>query len=340
MKKISIAILLFSFISCLSLANTSDTTKISGKPILRIYSNFHQGITEAAHESNFDVKRAYLGYAVKLDNGFSGFVKVEIASPDAAYANTLIKRSAYFRNVGVAYKHNKFSMKFGIVDNQQHKTQENFWDKRYLMKSYLDQYKFFPSTDLGINATYKFNNKLSIEFGIMSGQYLNNDANYGKYIYNIGIDYSPIEKICLKVHTSYNNTNNDIYTAGFFMGYKIFDNLRLAAEYNTIYDINPMGNYIAMGYSGFAIYDITDKINIFARYDILDSNTPNTISNPHNLSNDGSAIVGGIEYIINQNLRASINYQDWTHADISQPNTAYIFFNIEFGLFGISYKEI
>ncbi len=340
MKKLTLSIVFISLFATLAYPNNTDTTKISGKPLLRIYSNFHQGITESAHESNFDVKRAYFGYAVNLDNGFSGFVKIDIGSPDDDSKYSLIKRSAYFRNVGVGYKKKKFSIKFGIIDNLQHKTQESFWNKRYLYKSYIDQYKFLPSTDLGINGKYKFSRKIAIEFGIMNGQYLNNDEGIRKYVYNIGMNYNPIEQISLKIHSSYTGNLNDTYTLGAFAGFRINPKIRIGTEYNTIFDMREDDTFITFGYSAFTAYDITEKINVFARYDVLNSNTPESYSAPFNLSKNGTAIIGGIEYRINQNLRASLNYQDWFPMASNSSNSAYIYFNVEFGLFGLSYRQI
>lgn len=339
MKKLTLSIVFISLFAVLSYANESDTTKITGKPLFLIYSNFHQGISESAHESNFDVKRAYLGYDFDLNNGFNAFIKIDIGSPNDDSQYSLIKRSAYFRNVGIGYKYKNLSLKFGIIDNQQHKVQEKFWGKRYLFKSFMDEYKFLSSTDLGINGKYKFSKKLNIEFGIMNGQYLSYDTGLKKYKYNIGINYKPVNNLSLKCHATYTGKTNDVYTGGAFIGYKILPLLRVGAEYNTIYDIQEENTFIMYGYSAFAAYDITSKLNIFARYDNLNSNIPDGYSYPYNLSDNGTAIIGGIEYIVNKNLRASINYQDWYPMAANQDNTAYIYFNIEFGLFE-SYKRI
>lgn len=334
-------LLIFALTSfCLSVfSDQSDTTKITGKPLFLIYSNFHQGISEAANESNFDVKRAYLGYDFNLNNGFKGFIKIDIGTPDDNSQYSLIRRDAYLRNVGMSYSQKNLILSFGIVDNQQHKTQEKFWGKRYLFKSIIDEYGFLSSTDLGFNFRYKLNKNLSIEGGMMNGEYLSLQDGFLKYVYNIGIDYSPIKQIKLKLHSSYTGKINNIITSGFFIGVKPLKTFRLGAEIVTKAEVKESGQYWEYVYNAFAVYNITEKINVFARYDVLSSNIPNGYNTPYNLANNGTAIIGGIEYILNNNVRASLNYQDWYPMAANMQNTAYIYLNLEFGIFE-SYKRI
>ncbi|PLX06483.1 MAG: hypothetical protein C0596_18645 [Marinilabiliales bacterium] len=339
MKKVFILLLLaITGISKVSIAD-NDTTKISAKPLFLIYSNFHQGLTENAHESNFDVKRAYLGYDFNLNNGLNGFVKIDIGSPDDNSQYSLIRRNAYLRNVGVGYTKGNFKIKFGIIDNQQHKTQEKYWGKRYLFKSFIDEYDLLPSTDLGVNFQYKINDKIRIEAGMMNGEYLSYDTGLSKYMYNIGLDYSPVKKVKIKFHSSFTQKTNNLITSGVFLGLNPFPSLKIGGEYNTQVELKSDDEYLTYGYNAFAIYNFTDKLNIFARYDVLNSNIPVGYSAPFNLTDNGSAIIGGIEYIFNSNFRMSLNYQDWYPMAANMQNTAYLFLNVQFGIYE-SYKII
>lgn len=336
--------ILFAFIFLITIASNlfsseKDSTKVTGTPLFLIYSNFHQGVSKNNYISNFDIKRAYIGYDFNLDNGFNASIKLDIGSPDSSNNYSLIKRTAYFRNVAIGYNYKNLSIAFGIIDNQQHKVQEKFWAKRYLFKSFIDEYKFLPSTALGINASYKFNKKISLEFGMVNGEYLNKKQGLDKYIYNIGINYSPIDNLIMKAYSTYTGDVNDIITNGFFCAYKIIPELKIAAEYNTKFEFIDNTTLNLYGYSIFSEYKINKKFNIFARYDLLDSNNINNSTSSWNIDKNGFAIIGGVEYIINKNLRLSLNYQDWHPAKTNSNNKAYIFLNLEFGIFD-SYKRI
>lgn len=339
MKKGLFLIAIFIICQITVMANSTDTTRISAKPLFIIFSNFHQGISESAHESNFDVKRAYLGYDFNLNNGFTANIKIDIGSPDDNSQYSLIRRSAYFKTVGIGYTKNKLNINFGIIDNQQYKMQEKFWGKRYIFKTFTDEYKFLSSSDLGINAVYKFNNKISLEAGIMNGEYLNNQDGFLKYIYNFGVNYLPIEVLSFKFYSSYTGNNNDLLKGGIFVGIKPSEKIMAGAEFDSMFDLKETGDFITYGYSLFCNYKIAKKWSLFGRYDSLNSNIPDGYTIPFNLSKNGSAIIGGVEYQVNENVRLSLNYQDWYPMAANMSNTAYLYFNLEFGIYE-SYKRI
>ncbi|HNQ67415.1 MAG TPA: hypothetical protein PKN32_03485 [Bacteroidales bacterium] len=339
MKKLLIIFNLLFVSYCVSYAETIDTTKISGKPLFIIFTNFHQGLSENAHESNFDLKRAYIGYDFNLNNGFTAVIKLDIGSPDDNSQYSLIRRNAYFKNVGIGYSKNKLQVNFGIIDNQQHKIQEKFWNKRYIFKTVIDEYKFQSSADLGINACYKFNPKFIVEAGMMNGEYLNLQNGFGKYIYNLGFNITPAKQLTLKLHSSFTSKINDVVSGGVFIGYTAFNKLKIGLEYDCKYDIQEVNTFLLYAYSANAAYDITNKLSVFARYDALCSNIPDNYTIPWNLAKNGTAIIAGAEYRVNENFRLSLNYQDWYPMAANMNNISYIYLNLEFGIFE-SYKRI
>lgn len=334
---IFISITFLSYPICF--ANISDTTKISGKPLFLIFTNFHQGLSESAHESNFDLKRAYIGYDFNLNNGFSADIKLDIGSPDDNSQYSLIRRNAYFKNAGIGYSKNKFKINFGIIDNQQHKIQEKFWGKRYIFKTLVDEYKFYSAADLGFNACYSLSSKLIVEAGMMNGEYLNLQTGFGKYIYNLGFNYFPVKPLTIKFYSAYTAKVNEVISGGLFVGYEAFNKLKLGLEYVCKYDIQKDNTYLLYAYSATAEYDITNKLSIFARYDGLCSNIPENYTVPWNLSKNGTAIITGAEYRVNENFRVSLNYQDWYPMAANMNNLAYLYLNLEFGIFE-SHKRI
>ena len=72
------------------------------------------------------------------------------------------------------------------------------------------------------------------------------------------------------------------------------------------------------------------NFQVFARYDFLVSNTLPEETAPWNLSEDGSAIITGIQYQPVKHIKTSINYQDWYPYAGNLENKSYIYFNVEF----------
>jgi hypothetical protein len=313
--------------------------QISYKPIFLIYSNFYKGISKSSPESNFDVRRAYFGYDFFLNNEFAAMIRLDIGSPDERQNYSLTRRNAYVRNAFISYNHNNLKIDFGIIDNFHHKLQEKNWEKRYIYKTFLDEYKFVTGSDLGIKISCKFLKNFILNTSITNGEYLSNIAGFIKYFYSAGLDYIPSKKFNARIVSKYSNrTDNNLSTSIFLYG-NIVEKIRLGGEsILKIYFKEPIKKY-NFGYNIFAIYDINEKINLFIRYDDIKSNLPENYTIPWNLPFDGSALLAGVEYKFNNNVRLSLNYQDWYPFAANLPNKSFIYLNVEFGIFE-SYKRL
>lgn len=334
-----VALFLSVFLISSITAQEEKETQISYKPIFLIYSNFYKGISKASPESNFDVRRAYLGYDFFLNKEFAAMIRLDIGSPDERQNYSLTRRNAYVRNAYISYNHKNLKFDFGIVDNFHHKLQEKNWGKRYIYKAFLDEYKFVSGSDLGINISYRFLKNFIFNASVTNGEYLSNIAGFKKYFYSAGFDFLPSKKFNARIVSKYSNrTDNNLLTSIFLYG-NIVKKFMLGGEIVLkSYFNEPITKY-NYGYNIFAICEINEKINLFVRYDDLKSNLPENYTIPWNLPNDGSALMGGIEYKFNNNVRLSLNYQDWYPFAANLPNKSFIYFNVEFGIFE-SYKRL
>ncbi len=334
-----VALFLSVFLITSLTAQEEKENQISYKPIFLIYSNFYKGISKTSPESNFDVRRAYLGYDFFLNNEFAAMIRLDIGSPDERQNYSLTRRNAYVRNAYISYNHENLKIDFGIVDNFHHKLQEKNWGKRYIFKAFLDEYKFVSSTELGITISYKFLKNFIFNSSVTNGEYLSNITGFNKYFYSAGFDYLPSKKIIARIVSKYSNrTDNNLLTSIFLAG-TIVKKFTLGGEFAfKNYFNEPITKY-NYGYNIFAIYVVNEKINLFVRYDDLKSNLPENYTIPWNLANDGSALMGGIEYKFNDNVRISLNYQDWYPFAANLPNKSFIYLNLEFGIFE-SYKRL
>lgn len=332
------------FLSILFFTNiiiAQDTNKnfISFKPLFLIYSNFYQGLLNNANETNIDIRRAYLGCDFFLSDGFSGYIKVDIGSPDERLNYSLLRRNAYIKNVGIAYNIKNTRFDIGIIDNFQHKTQERFWGKRYIYKSFLDEHSFFTSTDIGISLSHNLFKNYTLNLSITNSEYSSNQIGYKKYIYSFGMDYKYKQTIKARIFSSYNPKINNTIITGIFVGYNYKEKFKFAGEFNLKNIFKENSNLTIYGISTYSAYVLNQKFNIFIRYDVLRSNILQDMNIPWNLSKDGSALIAGFEYKHSENVKFSINYQDWYPLAANLQNKTYLFFNIEFGIFE-SYKRI
>ena len=332
MKKIFL-LLLFSVPVYFAKAQEATTFQPAGEPILRIFSNFHSGLTEADNNSVFEIERAYLGYSYKVSPNFSASILLDIGSPEDESVYAMVKRYAYFKNAYIKYAKGDWDVSFGIIGMNHFKVQEKFWGYRYIQKSFADEYKFGKSADLGILANYRINDRIQVDAAIVNGEGYSQLQDDSKFEYTLGTTLQIPEKLTWRLFVNYGPSESEtkmVYAA--FLGYQPIEKVLLAAEYNLLQNYKYVDGKNQTGFSFYSTYKVKNTWKIFGRYDILNSNILEGTSSPWNLSSDGTAIIAGIEKKINEFLKASVNYKDWYPKAANLDNEAYIYFNVEFKL--------
>jgi hypothetical protein len=305
----------------------------SGKPVARIFGNFHSGLTAANNNAVFEIDRALLGYSYQMSSSLSAAVVVDIGSPGDESVYAMVKRYAYFRNAYINYKQGDFSFSFGIIGMNHFKVQESFWGYRYLKKSFADQYKFGQSVDLGIAASYKINDLFSADAAIVNGEGYSQLQQDNQFEYTAGLTFQLPEKLTGRVFANFGPSENKakmVYAA--FLGYHLSPKLSLGGEYNLLNNYRYIENRNQYGFSFYSTYKLKESWKAFARYDLLKSNLSEGESTPWNLAKDGTALIAGIEKQVNKQLKLSLNYQDWYPTAANLENSAYVYLNVEFKL--------
>lgn len=136
-----------------------------GKPIIRVFSNFHTTFADGASMSAFELNRVFLGYEYFFSENFSGTVIYDIGNPGVGK----LQMTAFVKNAFLNYKIKNLSVDFGLIPTTQFKVQENFWGYRYLSKVFQDEYEFAASADLGASVAFKFNDILSADVAFFAG---------------------------------------------------------------------------------------------------------------------------------------------------------------------------
>jgi len=303
-------LLCFTLFLLTSPAKAQDEDTYRGIVSGKIFSNFNIGLKGPDRSTAFELTRAYFGYERQLSDHFSANVKLDVGSPNDLSEFSRIRRYAYFKNAGIKYTNGNFTAWGGLFDMIQFKVQEKFWGYRYLYKSYLDEYRFGPSADLGAGARYRFSPKFEADLVVSNGEGYSSPQRDDHFKTGMGITYRPTEKITLRGYYAIFSTGNPQMTFTGFAGYNN-GSFRIGADYNyqMNYKFNP--EHDRYGYSVYSTYIFTDTREIFIRYDQLYSNIIGDNSIPWNLPNDGSALLTGIQFTPISNIHLSMDYQDW-----------------------------
>jgi hypothetical protein len=321
------------FILIIAYGSLFSQFDVSSQKAGKMYGKiFFDAFTQLGSESSIsgmEIKRAYFSYKYQYDKNFYALLKVDIGSPEDDSRYSLLKRYAYFKNVGIGYKKDKFTFNIGIIDMLAFKHQEKIWGHRYINKVFLDRYKFSPSADIGFNASYDFNKYISVNLGFYNGEGYANIQSDNSYNQGLGIISHPLSNSTIKIYLDY--TKKEIVRWGIytFASYTIQDKITISSEYNFQANSDYNINDNRFGYSIYSSYDITTKYQLFARYDKLNSNVKENDDIPWNIHKDGSAITAGVQVTLIDGLRFSVNYQDWYPYAANGQNLKFLFFNLE-----------
>jgi hypothetical protein len=330
MKKILLLVCCFTcplYIYAQDSAPDEDQGKITAK----IYSNFKYGMKPGNRSTAFEIERAYFGFERRINKYFSANVKLDIGSPDDISEYSRLRRYAYFKNAGIQFRYAKITVNAGLFDMPQFKIQEKFWGYRYLYKSYMDEYKFGPSADIGLSAQYDFSNWISADLTISNGEGYTTPQRDETYKTGAGLTLQPVKNLTFRgYYAIFMHENPEMVISG-FAGYQS-KNLRIGAEFIYQKNYRFYSGHNRYGYSIYSTYVINESWEMFARYDQLYSNILTGDMIPWNLPEDGSALISGIQYTPASNIHITLDYQDWVeYAENGESNNLiYVHFEVVF----------
>lgn len=324
MKKLCVALITMISLSSFSFAQ-GEAFKPSGKPSLKIFSNYHSIVSDGTTSSAFELTRVYLGYSAKLSENISTGVIFDVGDPGVGK----LKMTAYVKNAYVKYKANNLNVNFGMISTTQFKVQEDFWGYRYLEKSFQDEYKFNSSADLGASIAYKLNDMFSLDGMIANGEGYKNVQTDSIFRYGVGATIIPVSGITARVYYDISPNDNALSSITTFLGYKA-DKFSLGAEYNMQSNVNFKANQEWTGLSFYSTIKASDNVQVFLRYDQLSSNTITGSTNAWNHSKDGQNFIAGVEFAPVKGVKISPNFKGWSPADDSKAFRSTFILNCEF----------
>ncbi len=300
----------------------------NGDPIVKIFANVHTGLTKTDPSKAFEVRRAYLGYKYRLSEHFSTEIKLDIGSPEEISEYARLRRYAYFKTAALYWEKEKWTIKGGIIDTEHYRRQEKYWKHRYIYRSFQDEHRFGPKADLGTTVIYAPLKRLAFDVSIMNGEGYQNLQNDNAFKFSSAVSYFPVSCLQLRVYYDFVDQETCQSTLATFAGFS-HERVTAGAEYNRKGNKNFENDHNQTGLSFYLSYDISEKFELFGRYDRLSSNKPADYMQPWNLVNDGSAIIAGIQFQPIDQVRLALNYQDWVPYAANMGNLSFIFLNLE-----------
>ncbi|MDY0104106.1 MAG: hypothetical protein RBS07_14315 [Lentimicrobium sp.] len=328
MNRTGILFIMMTITSSIFAQSSDNEFKPSGKPIVQVF-----GTASYETEDNrysFDFGRVHLGYQYQFSPDWSAKIiidrgrattvgeilvtdslgnsfKVQNTSTEGAYYTMFLKFASLQWKVN-----DKLTLEGGAILQNHYITQERFWGFRYVAQTFQDLYWKIPSSDLGFIAYYKLNDVVSVDAAITNGEGPRRiqDA-FGKVKFAGGININPSEKVQMRIFYHNRQSKTNIEKAeqliSFFAGVNPFSKFRIGGEFNYIANLNNINKMNSYGFSLYSAYQLSDKTELFARYDRLLNEVDDLITSGY--TEDGNTLMGGISHSPVKGVCLSLNYQ-------------------------------
>jgi hypothetical protein len=327
MKKLfflMVALLIICRITC------GQTREPSGKPIAEIFTDFHFNINDTAKHTGFDLNRAYLGYQFNAGGKLTGKIIINAGLPDDLSPDSKPRRYAYFREASLSWSNEKLIVTMGMTGTRIFEFQQRFWGKRYIANTYQSINGYGFVADLGVAVDYQINKIFKADFTLMNGEGYTDIQADDNLRGSLGLTITPGDKIAIRVY-------GDILkqkglwqpVAVAFIGLKN-DLITIGGEVSWKSNIDLNAGHHAWGFSATGGINVTDKINIFGRYDYSTSVTMPGDPLKWNYMKDGSFAIAGAEYAFSPDIKLAINYQRTNPYASSRPASDMIYLNALF----------
>ncbi len=302
MKQLKLILAGLFMCTCVSLS-AQENNAPKGEPIIVIFSNFHTGFGSYNDDRGFGIDRSYLGYQYQLTDELQIKAVMDVGkSSDVGDYQHI----AYIKNAMVSWKIGALTLNAGIIPLTATDFQEKYWGHRYIMKTFLTQYKFGDSADIGLSAAYKFNDWLSADVMVSNGEGFKKIQSNDGLLYGLGATITPAEGLTLRLYAGLNEgataADDDIFNFSSLLGYK-GDSFYLAAEYNIMQNTKYVKGADMDGFSVFGAVNLNKTAEIYARYDQIAS------KDDWNIAKDESAIIVGMQFKLNDYIKLAPNFR-------------------------------
>ena len=277
-----------SILSAILFVSTATFAQADFKPSGTAFSNIFMNYNSDLTDGSFDVQRAYLGYKYKFSPEFSTKVTYDVGmSGDGG----VYEFSGYLKNAYLAYNKDALSLQFGMFGSNTFGVQQKAWAHRYLYKAFMDASKMASSTDIGFMAAYKINDMFSLDASVLNGKGFKVRDTDNKYKATAGLTAKPVDALTLR---AYFDIMDNQQTLAFFAGYKT-KALSLGAQYAMQQNHKMIDRLDISGLSVFGMYNATKKVQIFGRFDTLNST--------------GETYIAGVQYSPIKGVQIAPNVQ-------------------------------
>lgn len=308
-------------------AQTSSTSqsdfKPNGAPIVTIFSDFTSTTSNSKTNNAFDLSRAYFGYGYHFSKDFYGKVVFDIANSAGLSPSAF---TAFLKNAFLEYSNPVVTVDMGMIGTSQFSLQESIWGKRFLAKTFQDQYGFGSSADLGAAVKVKFAPQVSLDVQLLNGEGYQKVQADSTFKVAAGLTVMPVKNLIARVYVDYMKKNVAQHSFNAFLAYTGKD-FTLAGEYDMQNGNKMIQDHNFSGVSLHGTYNVDKNMAIFVRFDDLTSKKIGSATTGWD-SSDGQTYMAGLVFMPAKGVQISPNFRYWNPSSSAMHSTTSLALNL------------
>ncbi len=241
---------------------------------------FDYSSTEKA--SGFNFQRQYFGYGGEVSDQVSYKILFDVGrtnvgaaviEKDTSYKSEDTRLVVFLKKAQINYKSSFGRFNFGLIGMNTYAVQESNWGYRFIEKSAIDKNGFSATADIGVGFSRSLIDNLNLSLLFVNGEGFKKPQGdkYHKIAFNATYGEGNLNKNdgynAGLVYTTEQTDTDPITMTSIFGGFAGMG-IRIGGEYDMLTIGSVESNIISVS----ANYAVRDKIDIFARYDMVDDN--------------------------------------------------------------------
>jgi len=327
MKKI-LPVLVFTLL--IFQAGHSQSIEPTGKPITEIFTDFHLNLNDTSGHTGFSLNRAYIGYQFMPDGKFTGKIVLNVGSPEDLAPGSAPHRYSFFRDASLSWSDGKLSITGGITSTKMFLFQQTFWGKRYIANTYQSLHGYGMVADLGLVVEYKFNDIVTADYTLMNGEGYSEIQLDNSLKNSLGMTITPNNNVAIRLYTDIIREDGIWQTLAIaFVGFKN-DHFNIGSEFSYKSNMDLIKGHHVYGVSSTGGVNLTKKAEFFMRYDYAASVRVPGDALPWNNMNDGSLLIGGVQFTLSPNVKIAFDYQGKYPYEVTSGKVGLLYVNALF----------
>jgi len=245
-------------------------------------------------------EKVIFGLDFKINENWSANVGVDLINMNQPYLKPTV----------LTYRKDRWTVDAGIFyTSDLDKTMLQFWGNRFIDKVSIDKWMLLYSSDLGMRATYRWNDFIVTDVSLVSGNGYRAllEKYHPKPSFRAII--TPFRPLQLGGYIAVRKGGGVVEsTFSSFVHLQMSNKWKLTGEYNRQTNCRLAKGRRMDLVSVYGTYYLTSWMSVMGRYDLIRSNTVESSGESWNVQNDGHLLIGGLIFKCFSNVRVSVNY--------------------------------